>query len=166
MSFGLKSTGGFLIPENWQSYLWSHSSTWQQHPPRDAPANCGIQHCSKELQREAGSRAPSSNAQLQHAQQFSILSAIFCSTELVVCIELVFIFPNMIYKHNHVSDFDIALGSTASMHPGPSSAGWGAPRLRRRLQWEYSKCEVRSCPHQPPPDLPQPHGAKTRSPSG
>lgn len=84
-------------------------------------ANCRKATAEKLSSTERGSSSPPSHAQLRHAQQFSILSAIFCSTELVVCIELVFIFPNMIYKHNHVSDFDIALGCKAGTHPGPAA---------------------------------------------
>lgn len=151
-ALGSKAKGGFLAPAPRQSRLQSHSPAWHRHAPRDAPC-CPGQLCHPPPQkiaparREAGSVSPSSNAQLRHAQQFSILSAIFCSTELVVCIELVFIFPNMIYKHNHVSDFDIALGSTAGMHLSPGSAGWGALQPRRSLQWEYSKCGAGSCSH-------------------
>jgi len=103
--------------------------------PRDAPHRPG-RPCHRPprrtapARREAGSASPSSNAQLRHAQQFSILSAIFCSTELVVCIELVFIFPNTIYQHNHVSDFDIAqsrVGSAAAAEQPPAGTlqTWG-----------------------------------------
>lgn len=120
---------------------------------RAAPANRATNHRRK-IAPARSEVSPPSNAQLRHAQQFSILSAIFCSTELVVCIELVFIFPNMIYKHNHVSDFDIALGSTAGMHPGPGSAGWRQRWLRRSLQREHSKRGARSCAPQPPPEPP------------
>lgn len=144
-SFGLNSKERFSLPSSLAKPPLGATSQLgiSTHPGmlRAAPANCGTnQQSTAPAQGEAGSASPPSNARLRHAQQFSILSAIFCSTELVVCIELVFIFPNMIYKHNHVSDFDIALGSTAGMHPSPSSAGWGAPRPRRSLQWEYSKC--------------------------
>lgn len=127
--------------------------------PRVTLANRATAAEEKLSSRERGSASPPSHAQLRHAQQFSILSAIFCSTELVVCIELVFIFPNMIYKHNHVSDFDIALGCKAGMHPGPRSAGE-----------EHHSQGGAFCGNTPNvgldpalTNLPQPYGTKLRS---
>lgn len=126
-SFRIKSKGGVSLfssmvkapPEPLSS-----SALALTHPRtlRVTLGSCATAAAEKRSSTERGRASAPSHAQLQHAQQFSILSAIFCSTELVVCIELVFIFPNMIYKHNHVSDFDIALGCKAGTHPGPCSA--------------------------------------------
>lgn len=76
--------------------------------------------------RRASKAFLSSSAKLWHAQQFSILSAIFCSTELVVCIELVFIFPNMMYRRNRVSGSDTISGSAMGVQPCPRSLHRGA----------------------------------------
>lgn len=122
-------------------------------------ASCATAGVGKRRSTERGSASPESRAQLRHAQQFSILSAIFCSTELVVGIELVFIFPNMIYKHNHVSDFDIALGSKAGTRPGPRSAGG-----EQRGQGGALCGNTPNVGLDPAlTSLSQPHGAKMRS---
>lgn len=139
----------------------SGSSLALTHPRmlRVTLANCATATVEKLPSRERGSASPPSHAQLRHAQQFSILSAIFCSTELVVCIELVFIFPNMIYKHNHVSDFDIALGCKAGTHPGPRSTGG-----EHRGQGGAFCGNIPNVGLDPAlSNLSQPHGAKLRS---
>lgn len=65
----------------------------------------------------------------------------------------------MIYKHNHVSDFDIALGCKAGARPGP-----------RSTSGEHHGQGGAFCGNTPHvgldpalTNLPQPHGAKLRS---
>lgn len=128
-------------------------------PVRPAPPRPSVPPAAPKIAPETGGAAkafPSSDAEVRRAQQFSILSAIFCSTELVVCIELVFISSNMIYKRNRVGDFGIALGSMTGAQPCPRGFQRGVLGLRRSSWWEGSECGAGSCPHHPAAALSHP----------